>query len=71
MDEDGEGLTNGVIRMLGANAHTAQTYSPTWISAYAQCNRANENGVGLNAIFEDLWEANAYALIVGSFYNVS
>jgi len=64
-------LANGVARVLGANARTTWTYSPTWTNAHAQRNRADGSGIGVGVIFEDLWEANAYALIVCSSYNVS
>ncbi len=46
-------------------------YSLTWAHAYAWCNRVDGGGVGFGVIFEDLWEANACALIVCSFCNVS
>jgi hypothetical protein len=36
-----------------------------------RCNRADGGEVGFGAIFEDIQEANACALIVCSSYNVS
>lgn len=57
--------------MLRANAHTIQTYSPTWTSACAWHNLAHGSGIEFGAIFEDLWEANACAIIVCSSCNVS
>jgi hypothetical protein len=64
-------LVDGVTRVLGANAHIVQTYSPTWASAHVRHNHADGGGIGFNAIFEDLWEANACVLIVCSSCNVS
>ncbi len=64
-------LTNGATWVVGANACTAQAYSPTWKSAHAQRNRANGGGIGSNATSKDLWEANTCTLIVCSSYNVS
>jgi hypothetical protein len=64
-------LVDGAVRVLGANACTAQTYSPTWTNARVRRNRSNGGGIGFGAISEDLWEANAYVLFMCSFYNVS
>jgi hypothetical protein len=62
-------LADGSVRVLTSNACTTQTYSPTWANARAQHNCVD--GIGFGAIFEDFWEANAYALIVCSSCNVS
>jgi len=64
-------LTDGVTRVLGANAHTTQTYSPTSPSVHAWCNCVDGSGVGIGAMSRDIWELNAYALIMCSFCNVS
>ncbi len=64
-------LVDGDVGVLGANARIVQEYSFTWTSAYVQPNRADGSGGGFGAIFEDLWEANAYVLIVCSVYDVS
>jgi hypothetical protein len=75
MDENGEEpqwvLADGVVKVLGANVCTVRTYSLTWVSACAWRNYANGGGIRSGAIVEDLWEANACALIVYSSYNVS
>jgi len=58
--------SNGVANVLGANACTIQTYSPTWTRAYVRCNCANGGGVGFVVDSKRLWEARANALIMWS-----
>jgi hypothetical protein len=62
--------TDGAIRMLGP-MHTLLEHIPLHeTSACAWCNHANGGGIRFGAFFENLWEANACALIVCSFCNV-
>jgi hypothetical protein len=64
-------LVDATAWVLKANVCTTWVYFPTWTSSRAQNNHANGGGVGSSAISENLWEANACALIVCSSYNVS
>jgi hypothetical protein len=50
---------DGAVWVLGANAHTIRTYSPTWTNVYAWRNCVNGGGIKFGAIFKDVWEANA------------
>jgi len=43
-------LIKGAIGVLGPNAHTIQTYSPTWTNARVWHYHANGDGVGFGAI---------------------
>ncbi len=63
-------LVDGVIGMLGPNAYTVQVYTSTWASVCVWHNHGYGGGIGFGAIFEDLWEANAYALMICSSCNV-
>jgi len=64
-------LVDGATKVLGANAHIVQTYSPTWANAHVRHYHADGGGIRSGAIFEDLWEANACVLILCSSCNVS
>ncbi len=57
-------LDDGAVRMLGANACTVRTYSPTRANAHVGCNRVDGGGVGYDVISKDLWETNTCALIM-------
>jgi len=64
------GLNQWGCKNAKANAHIAQTYSLIWTSACVWHNHVDGGGVGFGALSKDLWEANAYALIVCSSCNV-
>jgi hypothetical protein len=58
---------NRAAWMLGANACITRTYSLIRTNAYAWCNHVDGGGIKFGVIFEDLWKANACALILCSF----
>jgi hypothetical protein len=58
--------TNGIAGMLRANACITQTYSLIRVSVCAWNNHVDGGGIGFGVISENLWEANAYVLIVCS-----